>query len=87
MSGVHGTTTSPKKTQTFAAPDQNQEELIRQRAYQLYVQRAREDGHDFDDWICRSDGSDSTTKTSCSLAVLAPALTPSVPHEWVKLDY
>jgi DUF2934 family protein len=51
MSGVHGTTISPKKTQTFAAPDQNQEELIRQRAYQLYVQRGREDGHDFDDWI------------------------------------
>jgi Protein of unknown function (DUF2934) len=27
------------------------EELVRQRAYQLYEERGREDGHDMDDWL------------------------------------
>jgi Protein of unknown function (DUF2934) len=27
------------------------EELVRQRAYQLYEERGREDGHDVDDWL------------------------------------
>ena len=27
------------------------EEQIRERAYQLYEQRGREDGHDLDDWL------------------------------------
>ena len=27
------------------------EELIRERAYQLYEERGCEDGHDFDDWV------------------------------------
>jgi DUF2934 family protein len=28
----------------------NSEEQIRQRAYELYEARGREDGHDFEDW-------------------------------------
>jgi hypothetical protein len=32
-----------------AAPDLNEE--IRHRAYDLYEQRGREDGHDLDDWL------------------------------------
>jgi hypothetical protein len=31
-------------------PEQNREQ-VRQRAYQLYEQRGREDGHDLDDWL------------------------------------
>jgi len=27
------------------------EDVIRTRAYQLYEQRGREDGHDLDDWL------------------------------------
>jgi oligoendopeptidase F len=27
------------------------EEEIRRRAYELYAERGREDGHDFDDWL------------------------------------
>jgi hypothetical protein len=27
------------------------QERIRQRAYELYEQRGREDGRDFDDWV------------------------------------
>lgn len=27
------------------------EELIRERAYQLYERRGREDGHDVEDWL------------------------------------
>jgi len=30
---------------------QNLEEQIRHRAYELYEERGREDGHDFDDWL------------------------------------
>ena len=32
-------------------PSQNIEEKIRRRAYDLYVQRGRDDGHDLDDWL------------------------------------
>jgi len=31
--------------------DPNLEEDIRRRAYALYEQRGREDGHDVDDWL------------------------------------
>lgn len=31
--------------------DPNLEEEIRHRAYVLYEQRGREDGHDLDDWL------------------------------------
>ena len=31
--------------------DQNPEESIRRRAYALYEERGREDGHDLDDWL------------------------------------
>ena len=30
---------------------QSLEEQIRHRAYELYEERGREDGHDFDDWL------------------------------------
>jgi hypothetical protein len=32
------------------SPDQIQQE-VRERAYKLYEQRGREDGHDLDDWL------------------------------------
>jgi hypothetical protein len=31
--------------------DLNLEEEVRRRAYTLYEQRGREDGHDVDDWL------------------------------------
>ncbi|MGC2196231.1 MAG: DUF2934 domain-containing protein [Terriglobales bacterium] len=31
--------------------DQNHEQEIRRRAYALYEERGREDGHDMDDWL------------------------------------
>jgi hypothetical protein len=33
------------------APPQNLEQQIRQRAYQLYEARGREDGHELEDWL------------------------------------
>ncbi len=30
---------------------QNAEEAIRTRAYQLYEERGRDDGHELDDWL------------------------------------
>lgn len=34
-----------------AALSQDRLEKIRQRAYELYDARGREEGHDFDDWL------------------------------------
>ena len=30
----------------------NLEEEIRRLAFEIYVERGRTDGHDFDDWLC-----------------------------------
>jgi uncharacterized protein HemX len=32
-------------------PSRNLEEEIRRRAYEIYEERGREDGHDMDDWL------------------------------------
>jgi hypothetical protein len=41
-----------RKTLTMTgAQSQNLEEEIRQRAYELYQERGRADGHDLDDWL------------------------------------
>jgi hypothetical protein len=37
-------------TKVSASQSTNVEEQIRQRAYELYEARGREDGHDLDDW-------------------------------------
>jgi hypothetical protein len=29
--------------------------LLRQRAYELYVERGMEDGHDVEDWLCAEE--------------------------------
>ena len=39
-----------RKPEAIQSPDKIQER-IRQRAYELYELRGREDGHDFDDWL------------------------------------
>ena len=47
-------TTEKSKNTSVAAisePRPNLEESIRRRAYELYEQRGREDGHDVDDWV------------------------------------
>jgi len=41
-----------KKAPTGVVSDsQELEEKIRQRAYELYLARGREDGHDVEDWL------------------------------------
>jgi hypothetical protein len=41
-----------KRTPTpITESPRNIEERIRRRAYELYVARGREDGHDLDDWL------------------------------------
>ena len=42
--------TALKKTEPVQSQEQLQEQ-IRQRAYELYELRGREDGRDFDDWL------------------------------------
>jgi len=41
---------SPVKTQTTESLDDRQEQ-IRRRAFEIYEQRGREDGHDLEDWL------------------------------------
>jgi len=40
-----------KKEPASIVTDPKLEEEIRRRAYTLYEQRGREDGHDIDDWL------------------------------------
>ena len=42
-------TSTTQKTQNQTTPEL--EQAIRLRAYQLFEQRGREDGHDLDDWL------------------------------------
>ena len=45
-------TKDPTKKQSVAVvADPSLEEKIRLRAYMLYEERGREDGHDVDDWL------------------------------------
>lgn len=43
--------TSPKKVVSTIDP-QTMEERIRARAYELFEERGREQGHDREDWFC-----------------------------------
>lgn len=38
-------------TQSEPVPDPSCDEQIRVRAYQLYEERGKEDGHDLEDWM------------------------------------
>jgi hypothetical protein len=40
-----------KPPRTVASAPQELEEQLRQRAYELYEERGREDGHEVDDWL------------------------------------
>ena len=45
-------TTSPKKPLAIAIREpEESESKIRLRAYELYEERGRADGHDLDDWL------------------------------------
>ncbi len=41
----------PKKPPTAINEPQELEHQIRERAYELYEERGREDGHDEEDWL------------------------------------
>jgi Protein of unknown function (DUF2934) len=41
----------PKKLPTAISEPQELEHQIRQRAYELYEERGREDGHEEEDWL------------------------------------
>jgi chorismate mutase len=40
-----------KKQTAEVVTDPNREQEIRRRAYALYEERGKEDGHDLDDWL------------------------------------
>ena len=43
----------PKKPPATATNEsEDLEHQIRLRAYELYAERSRRDGHDLDDWLC-----------------------------------
>lgn len=45
---------TPSATSALAEP-KTLEDQIRRRAYELYEERGREDGHDMDDWLCAEE--------------------------------
>ena len=51
MTHHHKSTTHLVTKTLVVDPDDRIQERIRERAYELFEQRGREDGHDFDDWI------------------------------------
>jgi len=54
-----------KSASANVVSDPNLEEEIRRRAYVLYEQRGREDGHDLDDWLrAEAELSAKTMKTA-----------------------
>ncbi len=45
----------------------NLEEEIRRRAYEIYEQRGREDGHDLDDWLrAEAEATGSAVKSTAA---------------------
>ena len=58
--------TTRKTLKMTGAQPQNLEEQIRLRAYELYEERGREDGHDFDDWLRAEE--EITTKKARTIA-------------------
>jgi hypothetical protein len=41
----------PKQPLKFCQSDDVFVELVRRRAYEFYIERGREDGHDVEDWL------------------------------------
>jgi len=58
------TTPTPQKTISPATESMSGQEQIRRRAYELYEQRGREDGHELSDWVqAESEVTQQITKT------------------------
>jgi hypothetical protein len=55
------------RTATASVPASRTEDEIRQRAYQLYEERGRQDGHALDDWL-RAEAEITRNKTRVHLA-------------------
>ena len=53
------------------------EELIRERAYQLYERRGRADGHDLEDWL------EAEILTLYAAPVLLDSFLDAVPAHWI----
>lgn len=51
MNRLPKTTTKPVSTASAIDATSKLEEQIRRRAYELYEQRGREDGHEINDWL------------------------------------
>jgi hypothetical protein len=58
------TTPTPQKTISLPTESMSGQEQIRRRAYELYEQRGREDGHELSDWVqAESEVTQQITKT------------------------
>ncbi len=66
--GGYAMNTNPTKKPpaTVASEPQELENQIRQRAYELYEARGREDGHNLDDWLRAEE--EITVKTARGVA-------------------
>jgi len=59
---AHTPSKPPASVRQHENPVPNIEDEIRRRAYELYEQRGREDGHDVEDWL-RSEEEIKQTRT------------------------
>lgn len=44
-----------KQSLSVVSDDHVDEEVVRKRAYELYVDRGMEEGHDLEDWFCAEE--------------------------------
>jgi hypothetical protein len=61
-------TLGPQAARSDTGPLTLTEDLVRERAYQLYEERGRQDGYDLDDWF-RAEAEMSGKKSSDSATV------------------
>jgi len=74
--------TAPSRTPTSVLrenPVPNVEGEIRRRAYELYEQRGREDGHDVEDWLCAEE---QVTQTRGRRRTIGGSVTPIKDGTW-----
>ena len=62
----HGRTPDPTEKMLATEAHPNLEEEIRRRAYQLFEERGREDGHDLDDWLRAEAEISAAAKTTAA---------------------
>jgi len=79
-----------KPSATVATDPEGLEREIRRRAYEIYEERGREDGHDLDDWLRAEAEITGTTAETAAGLISQSTYHPITRHRrssWVSLRY